>query len=190
MDKKEMMFTKEELRKIVKEIVKEVINENEQLIMEMAMGLDDYRTKCNGNLFNLISHLIKVCLFENVSPTSVNSWRNEIYNYAKPMVAGKIKEVKDKTRFTKRYVYDAYWGEDFEEYDENAIQFFNEVIYEYAHKEDLQRRLFPTVTVKDAVAMNKGRIKRFFDDLLIVSKGSGDLGELRVAVDRFIENKG
>lgn len=176
------------IEEIVRNAVHEFLSENKELlnINELSIPLKDYQTKCNGHLWVLIEHLMKVCLYQEMYPQAVGTWRNEINAYAKEIVFGTVKQTSDKSKYAKRYVYEPYWGENFEEYDTNAPALFEDVIYENANNPAVNSRMFTDLSPEEAARINKERFRKFFDGIVECSKGNGNIIAVRKLTDDFI----
>lgn len=179
--KKLIKITRRDLKNIIYECIYQI---KEQLITEYADRIDRYKANCGAVSHRIMEHLLKICIFETLSPNTVPHWKDEIRSWCMNLCIGKLKVKHDKSDYFKEYVVDTYLGENNEEYDEIVPELIKGIIINYSQHEGKQK-LVATENPIDIAARNKDRIINFYSTVLEASKGKGNADLVNQAVSNF-----
>ena len=155
---------------------------------EMAYSLDAYRMRCVSLNHQILKHVLKIIAFEDVSPSTVSHWRNELYNMVSDLIDGELKKGirKDKSCYFKEMVVDTLLGEKYEEYYERE-KLLKSIIKDYANRpkpDTLVEKRKPSYILE----INRDRVIRLYNGLIRCSEGSGDFELLNNVLDEFIND--
>ena len=131
---KNITIAENELKRIVKESIIEVINEikgNDSLLLEMPYSRNDYIVVLDTNARNAYIHFGKLFLYKD-STQDANGWVDEIVNkFTVPMLRAKV-YVSDKAKekaILNGYIFN-FFGENYEDYQNQMEDFCSQSVYE------------------------------------------------------------
>jgi hypothetical protein len=172
MKKKIIRLTENELKNVLNDAVKQVLEEK-PLLTEMPYERNDYVYTVDKDARNAYLHLAKLLLYKN-STNDANKWINDIINnFTLPMLTAKV-YVSQKARakvLVKGYIENLF-GKDFEDYDYQMENFCNSAIRDMEDKARKEGLSIPRHDdINQSMALGKGIVVAYAHEVAKMKNG-------------------